>query len=375
MPLVFLARAVTGLLSFVILGAAAYLLYTWWTDVEVVRTANGYVHDRDGWRLYTGVALLAFSLLGRLALLPLLASSDVERTKPERAEGRFIEGADGARLWVTEEGPAEAQPIVFTHGWGLDSTIWFYARHALRSRFRVITWDLPGLGRSKAGPDNGVSLDAFAANLTRVMDLAGGKRVVLAGHSIGGMTIQTLVRDRPELLARVSGVVLINTTHTNPLKTIVFSGLMQALRRPLIEPMMHLARWLQPLAWLGAWKSYLDGTGHAANRLGFGKYVTRSQLEQTTLLATRNPPGILARGNLAMFRWDATPALPNLTVPTLIIGGDKDIVTKLEASRTIAAAVPQARLEVVEDVNHMGFLERADLYNDAIARFTDGVAA
>jgi len=189
------------------------------------------------------------------------------------------------------------------------------------------------------------------------------------------MTIQTLARDYPEMFRReVAGVVLVNTTYTNPLRTMILSPLMVALRKPILEPMMRLAVWLQPLAWAGAWQGYLSGSAHAANRIGFGRFVTQSQLEHNTLLATRNPPGVLGRGNLAMFRWDAEAALPVLSVPTLVLGGDLDIVTKLEASQHIARGAPGAVLEVIQGVNHMGFLERADLYNAAISRFVDGLA-
>ena len=132
---------------------------------------------------------------------------------------------------------------------------------------------------------------------------------------------------------------------------------------------MRLAIWLQPLAWLGAWNSYLNGSAHLANRFGFGQFVTRSQLEHTTLLTTRNPPGVSAKGNLSMFRWDGRAGLANLTVPTLVIGGDADIVTKLEASRVIAGENPRFALEVVEGANHLGPLERADIYNQVIANF------
>lgn len=82
---------------------------------------------------------------------------------------------------------------------------------------------------------------------------------------------------------------------------------------------------------------------------------------------------MLAKGNLAMFRWDATQALPGITPPVLVIGGDKDIITKLQASETITAAVPDGRLQVVEGVNHMGFLERPEIYNEAIAMFAASV--
>jgi hypothetical protein len=60
-------------------------------------------------------------------------------------------------------------------------------------------------------------------------------------------------------------------------------------------------------------------------------------------------------------------------VPLLVVGGDRGIVAKLEANRAIANEVDGARMEVIQGVNHMGPMERADLYNRLIADFTLGV--
>jgi pimeloyl-ACP methyl ester carboxylesterase len=376
MPLIIILRLLFGLGSWAVLGAGAYLLWTW-RQGELVRDLDGdLILVRETWRLWTALGLFAWSFLGKRIWLPLLARPDEdEPSRPERGEGRQVEGASGASLYVETHGPAGAPTLILTHGWGLDSTIWSYAKRDLGDRFRLILWDLPGLGRSRAA-EGGINLTAFAADLGTVIGLAGEGPVVLVGHSIGGMTIQTLARDQPELFGgRVAGAVLVNTTYTNPLETMVLSGLAKALRWPVLEPMMRLASWLQPLAWLSGWQSYLSGSAHMANRLGFGDFVTRSQLEHTTLLSVRNPPGASAKGNLAMFRWDGLAGLPNLAAPTLVIGGDKDIVTKLEASLVIAEIAPQAELRTMNRVNHMGFLERADLYNAAIAAFADSVVA
>lgn len=372
MPFIFIVRFLFGLLSIAILAAAVYLLATWYRG-ETVIDGDVVGRLREDWRLWTGLGLLAWSFLGRWIAPLVLARSDTDdATRPERSHGQMVVGAGTARLYVERHGPADGPVILFTHGWGLDSTIWCYARRQLANRFRLITWDLPGLGRSEL--DGDLTLEVLARNLRQVLALAEGRPVVLVGHSIGGMMIQTLARDHPELFGReIAGVILLNTTYTNPLRTMILSRLMTALRKPVLEPVMHLAIWLQPLAWLGAWQSYLGGSAHAANRLGFGRCVTRSQLEHTTLLATRNPPGVLARGNLAMFRWDAQAALPRLTVPTLVLGGDVDIVTKLEASRHIADAAPGARLETMPGANHMGFLEWSELYNGAIADFVESL--
>ena len=374
MPLIALARFLFSLFSLVLLGACVYLLWIWY-EGEPVRDANGLLHRvREDWRLWTGLALLAWSFLGRWILSPLIAGKDKDPpSRPWHGEGKIIAGASGSQIYVESLGRAGAPIIVLTHGWGLDSTIWSYAKRDLAG-YRLILWDLPGLGRSKLAKGRALSLDDFAADLGTVIEQAGAGPIVLVGHSIGGMTIQTLARDNPALFdRRVAGVVLVNTTYTNPLKTMILAPLVTALRWPVIEPMMRLAIWLQPLVWVSAWQSYLSGSAHLANRLGFGRYVTRSQLEHTTLLATRNPPGVQAKGNLAMFRWDVAETLPRISKPVLVLGGDMDIVTKLDASRVIAGAIPAARLQVVEGVNHMGFLERADVYNRAIAEFADNV--
>ena len=374
MPLLTFSRILFGLIALAVLASGAYFVWSWWQGHAFVDLAGVEHRVRDDdWKLWLGAGLLAWSAFGRLLVTPLITHAEETPTRPERqgGEARTLAAAGGGSLHVELLGPADAPPIVFTHGWGLDSTIWYYAKRDLARRFRVIVWDLPGLGKSKAGK-GAVDLASFAADLQAVLALA-ERPPVLVGHSIGGMTIQTLARDRPEAFDQVAGVILLNTTYTNPLRTMILSPLARARQRPLIEPVMHLAIWLTPLAWLGAWQSYFSGSAHMANRLGFGRYVTRSQLEHTTLLATRNSPAAQARGNLAMFRWDATSALSSLNLPILVIGGELDIVTLMAASSAIAGSAPHARLERVEGVNHMGFLERSEIYNSAIADFTDAV--
>jgi pimeloyl-ACP methyl ester carboxylesterase len=369
MPLLSFVRFVTTLLSLAILAAAAYLLWSWGQGHLVADPSGALRRERDPWRLWTAIALLAWSFLGRAVLVPLLAKRDTWPTRAERGQGRMLASPTGSSLYVEIHGPEDAPPIVFTHGWGMDSTFWHYAKEDLGDRFRLILWDLPGLGKSRAGGGRAITLKAFASDLAAVIDQAGGRPVVLVGHSIGGMTIQTLIRDDPRIQSRLAGVVLLNTTNTNPLKTMILSRLWRALQRPVLEPASRLMILLQLGAWLSKWQAYLSGSGHLASRVGFGRFVTRSQLEHATLLSTRGPPAVIARGDLAMFHWDASGAMKKLRVPALVIGGDKDIVTKLEASRAIAGESGKASLQVVKDVNHMGPMERADLYNQMIADF------
>lgn len=369
MPLIAVARFFATLVSLAILALAGYLLWSWY-DGYLFRDAAGVLRqERETWRLWTSLGLLAWSFLGRSVTPLLLARPDTRRTRAERGQGEMIASPTGSFLYVESHGPAGAPRLIFTHGWGMDSTFWNYAKQDLADRFRLVFWDLPGLGRSKAASGQAVSLSAFAADLAHLIETTGSRPAVLVGHSIGGITIQTLLRDHPQLQSRLAGVVLLHTTYTNPLKTMIMSGLFQALQRPLLEPMLKLTAALQPVAWASKWQSYMSGFAHLAHRLAYGRFVTRSQLEHTTLLATRNPSAVLARGDLAMFHWDAEGAIARSRVPSLVVGGDEDIVTKLEASRFIAGESDMAQLHVVEGVNHMGPMERADLYDQMIGDF------
>ena len=84
-------------------------------------------------------------------------------------------------------------------GWDLDATAWFYEKKHLASAFRLVLWDLPGLGLSSQPHDRAYSIERFAHSLKRLVDVASGNPpVILVGHSIGGMTLLTFCRLFPK---------------------------------------------------------------------------------------------------------------------------------------------------------------------------------
>ncbi len=375
MPIITLPRAILSLVSLAILAGALYLLWSW-QDGYYVRDPDGVLRHLHGetWRLYAGLGLLAWSFLGRFVVL-LFMRPDRDPPSVERTTARTVVAPDGAALHVETMEVADAPTLVLTHGWGLNSTAWSQTKRAFARRFRLVTWDLPGLGRSKAPPDGKFVIDRFAQGLGAVVAAIGDGPVVLVGHSIGGMTTQTFWRACPEEVKRkVVGVVLVDTTYENPLHTMWLSRLWLALRRPVIEPACWLTVALSPLVWLSSWQSYLSGSSQLAMRLtGFGRHATRGQVDLTARLACKGSPGVQAKGNLAMFRWSAEEVLPAVPVPTLVIAGTQDIVTLPQASQTIAGKIPRARLVPLEGGGHMAFMECAEACNQAIAEFVDDV--
>lgn len=372
MILLLLLQRLFGLVSLAALAGGVYLSSSWLAHRHDV--LDSWARD-DRW-LYVGLALMAWAFVGRLVLLPMLARRGEGRKRLQRSEGETIIAADGADIRIETCGPQGAPVLIFTHGWGMDSTIWRDAKDELAGAHRLVFWDLPGLGRSSQPADGKYSVERLAADLRTVLTHVGGP-AVLVGHSIGGMTVQTFCKLYPELLGReVAGIVLENTTHTNPLRTMLFGRFLEAIRRPVIEPMMHLTIWLQPLSWLMNWHGYLSGSTHAAMRIGgFGSRPTRGQLDQVALLTTRNPPGVQAKGNLAMFHWDVTADLPKIAVPALVFVGGRDIITLPGAGERIAADIKGARLSRVARAGHMGPVELSESYNAEISRFSEEVFA
>jgi pimeloyl-ACP methyl ester carboxylesterase len=374
MPIVVIPRALLSLLSLLILYAACYLIWSWYLGVNVTDAAGAVRHVRGSeWRLYTGLALLSWSFLGRFAVLSLMPSKPTE-PREERSSGNQVTSPDGSILEVERFGLIDGPTLILTHGWGLNSTAWWRTKQALSERFRLVTWDLPGLGRSKAPKDGRLTIDRFAESLGAVVGATDGQ-VVLVGHSIGGMTTQTFWRACPEVLrARIAGIVLVDTTYENPINTMVLSSLWRALRWPLIEPMMWLMIVLSPLVWLSNWQSYLSGSSQLGMRLtGFGRFASRGEVDFSARLAAKGSPAIQAKGNLAMFRWSIAETLPMIDVPVLILTGSRDIVTLPSASDTIGGMIPNARVARIEGCGHMGFMERAEEYDREIANFADRV--
>ena len=268
-------------------------------------------------------------------------------------------------------GPEDGTPIVLTHGWGLDSREWNYLKRDLSDRFRLIVWDEPGLGKSTPPTNRDYSLENLARDLEAVLALAGDKPAILLGHSIGGMITLTFCRLFPSALgSRVMGLVLTHTTPTNPVRTTSGAAFYTAIEKPVLMPLMYLTIALSPLVWLMNWLSYLNGSAHLMNKLSsFGGTETWEQIDFATKFQPQASPAVLARGMLGMMRYDATKTLAAISVPTLVVAGDRDSTTKPEASERICASVPGARLITLTPAKHLGLIEHHTRYAEVVGEF------
>ncbi|MHC5540553.1 alpha/beta fold hydrolase [Singulisphaera rosea] len=285
-------------------------------------------------------------------------------------EVHTISRPDGSELRVECYGPAEGQPIVFTHGWGANSTEWFYQKRYLADRFRLIVWDEPGLGLSKKPDDNDYRLENLASDLDAVLTFA-GRPAVLVGHSIGGMITLTYCKQFPEALgAKVAGLVLAHTTYINPVRTTSMASFFTAIEKPVLIPLLYLTIATWPLVWVMNWMSYFNGSAHrSTHKTSFSGNETRGQLDFVSRFMPQGRPDVLARGMLGMLAYDATAVLPKIDIPTLVFVGDKDTTTLPEAGEFIVNHVAKATLVTLSPARHMGLLEHHERFDRLVADF------
>ncbi len=212
----------------------------------------------------------------------------------------------------------------------------------------------------------------MADDLDAVVSHAGRHRPVLVvGHSLGGMIILTFLRKcAADAQRRVLGVVLANTTYTNPVRTTTASDVMRALQKPVLTPLLHLTIWLWPVVWAMNWLSYLNGSSHITAALsGFAGTQSRGQLDFAASFGAKLSPAAVARGYLASFKFDETATLGTLRMPTLVLTSVKDRVLVPEVSRFMHRAIPGSELLELESAGHLSLLERHKEFVEAIVGF------
>jgi pimeloyl-ACP methyl ester carboxylesterase len=103
---------------------------------------------------------------------------------------------------------------------------------------------------------------------------------------------------------------------------------------------------------------------------GFKGTETRGQLDFSALLSALGSPGVLARGTLAMFKYDETATLLRIDVPVLLIVGASDIATKPAASIRMKAELPQSDFVILKPSGHMSVIEQNQEFAKAVSKFS-----
>lgn len=316
-------------------------------------------------------------------------ASDPEREalgETPRGRVRKVPSADGTVLHVEEfepeatpEGPLGAPAtVVLVHGWTEALRFWIYVIRNLRDRgLRLVTYDLRGHGDSEPAHDGDYAIERFGEDLEAVLCacVPDGERAVVAGHSLGAMSIAAWAA-RHEVERRVAAAALLNTG--------VGDLIAEHLLLPVPEVAQAINRMLARRGFLGSrapLPHFSTPLSYAVIRyIAFGAAASPAQVAFFERMLVTCPPDVRANVGMAMSEMDLHHALPRLTVPTIVIASADDRLTPPSHARRIADMLPQLRrLTVLADTGHMGPLERPAEVTEALVELAslrpEGVAA
>ena len=358
----------TNLFSIAFLGLEVYLCRQWYIHKDIIGD-----QDYAQQCVIGALALLVFLAFGRSLISILLSkgSKGADEPRAERLKDQSkLQRPDGSIINIEQGGVKGKQTIVFIHGWNSNSMQWYYQKKYFSSSYHIVLMDHPGLGKSKRADNKDFSLEKLAADLDAVIDSSCAKDLILWGHSMGGMTILTFCKVYKHKMSKIKGIVLQHTTFTNPTKTSILSKFLMAIQNHVLKPLCWLMILFSPLLWVSRWMSYFNGNLLIMTRfLTFAGTQTGKQLDFASRLAAMAPPSVTGRGVLAMFDYNATDILSEIQVPVLVIGADKDRLTKLEASVKMNQEIPGSKLITLAPAGHMGFVERHHQVNEAVSQF------
>ncbi|MFC0002889.1 alpha/beta fold hydrolase [Micromonospora siamensis] len=287
---------------------------------------------------------------------------------PEQVEVRL---PDDVRLHVETSGPADAElTVLLLHGWTLDGRAWHRQLAELRERYgdrvRVVTYDARGHGRSSCMALRTATVEQLGDDLAAVLDAVAADRVVLVGHSLGGMTIMEYAhRHREHFAARIAGLVFVSTTAEGHTHTAY--GL-----SPRITRLIRLAETTGAgvLARCGAWRpprALLRAIQPSIRWVLFGDRCEPTDIRLVTSAVARaslRSIGGFRASVGAQHRLDTLAELGRLPAAALV--GDRDRLTPPPCARSIAAALPTTELTVCPGAGHMLMMERPDEVNAAL---------
>ncbi len=276
------------------------------------------------------------AVIATLAIL--LYTPDRPRAQLEgaylRAPGDLVDIA-GVRLHVRDEGPRDAPVIVLLHGVGSSLHTFDGWAGGLATTYRVIRYDMPGAGLSGPDPQRDYSDKGGVAQLLAVMDHFGISRATVAGNSIGGRLAWRFAAAHPD---RVKSLVLISPDGyaspgfdygKPPSVPFVLEAMKYALPKWALRPNIAAA-YADP----GGLTDAVVERYHALLLAPGNRQAMLDRMRQTVLV----PPEAFLRG---------------ISVPVLLLWGEKDAMIPVANAQDYLANLPDARLVVLPNLGHV----------------------
>lgn len=275
-------------------------------------------------------------------------------TLPIDGRAQKVVSADGTRIHVTVYGADDAPAIVLIHGFSQQSRTWAYQVRDLAEEFRVVVYDQRGHGHSSWAETYAIT--ALGEDLQAVLDatLHPGERAVIAGHSMGGITIMTWAHQYG--VERAAAAVLVNTAASEIGQHFAVLGVPQPLhrysnyvvRRRLMTIIQTRAR-------------------RALRFLAFGTVAHPEHLEAVQQMLREASHRTLREFISALLAMNLTEVVPALTCPTVIVAGGRDRLLPPVHNARIAERLPNLeKLTMISTSGHMGPWEARGAVSSAL---------
>jgi 3-oxoadipate enol-lactonase len=251
------------------------------------------------------------------------------------------------------EAHGEGHPLLLISGLGNDLSSWAYQVPDFATKYRVVTFDNRGSGRTDA-PDMPYSIHMMAEDTLGLMDALRIKEAHVLGVSMGGYIAEELAITSPERFDRL----ILATTSVGPY--LVNISILQAWAREALRD-------VSPLTFFQIMLPFMF------NDRCFETPGVLEMAVGTIVGHTSTPPHILARQMTACVEHDARDRISRITAPTLVLAGKEDPFVPFSLSEELAARIPGARLRVLETLGHGFNASTADEFNRAVLEFLEQV--
>jgi pimeloyl-ACP methyl ester carboxylesterase len=323
-----------------------------------------------------GFALERVVVRGRLA--PELEAREVPLGSIA-GEVRELDGPRGVRITVESYGPEDAPQLVLAHGWVCTGRAWHEQVRRLADRFRIVTYDQPGHARTSPPADGAYDLDLLGDTLVTVVEQATRPGpVVVAGHSMGGMTILNAARRHAMVRERLAGAVLLSTTSSARAERLTLELGIRSVAR-LDRGIRRLVPTLRdPRVVRGAERVYTSTSDLSfllARWTGVGPDADPEVVAFTQEMLLASGFDVVVGMVEPILAVDEDAGLDALQdVPTTLVVGSHDRLTPATLTRRMAARSKAGVVEL-ERVGHMSLLEAGEEVTEVLRRHLDGELA
>jgi 3-oxoadipate enol-lactonase len=245
-------------------------------------------------------------------------------------------------------GPVNENTIVFIHGFPFNREMWQPQVEFFEKSYQVVTYDLRGHGKSMVG-DGQYFIEYFVDDLIALLNHLKISSAVICGFSMGGYIALRAVERNPE---KFKGLILADTrseADSNEAKLKRAASLMVIKSQgmvPFTEGFLKVA--LAP----ETFKEKLD-------------LVERLR----SIILSNKPLGICGALLALATRTDTSAALSKISVPTLILVGEKDEITPLSVSEFMKEKIPNSQLGIISNSGHLSNLENPKEFNLKLKEF------